>query len=41
MRRVSARAGRRVADGDTMAIVNSYMNPDWGIHKRETVSNSL
>jgi len=32
---------RRNADGDTMAIVNSYMNPDWGIHKRETVSNSL
>src|SRR5210317_13999 len=32
---------RHNADGDTMAIVNSYMNPDWGIHKRETVSNSL
>ena len=32
---------RRNADGDTMAIVNTYINPDWGIHKRETVSNSL
>ena len=32
---------RRNADGDTMAIVNSYMNPDWGIHKRETLSHSL
>src|SRR5210317_1289993 len=32
---------RRNPDGDTMAIVNSYMNPDWGIHKRETLSNSL
>ncbi|MDH4004933.1 MAG: C45 family autoproteolytic acyltransferase/hydrolase, partial [Gammaproteobacteria bacterium] len=32
---------RHNADGDTMAIVNSYMNPDWAIHKRETMSNSL
>jgi hypothetical protein len=32
---------RRNADGDTMAIVNSYMLEDWGIHKRETLSNSL
>jgi len=32
---------RRNSDGDTMAIVNSYMNPDWAIHKRETLSNSL
>ena len=32
---------RRNPDGDTHVTVNSYMNPDWGIHKRETLSNSL
>jgi len=32
---------RRNPDGDTMAIVNTYMLEDWGIHKRETLSHSL
>lgn len=32
---------RRNPDGDTMVVVNTFLNPDWGIHKRETVSNSL
>ena len=31
----------RRPDGDTMVIVNSFLNPDWGIHKRDTVSHSL
>ena len=32
---------RRNPDGDTLTVVNTYMNEDWGIHKRETLSNSL
>ena len=32
---------RRNPDGDTLTVVNTYMNDDWGIHRRETVSNSL
>ena len=32
---------RRNPDGDTLTVVNTYMNLDWGIHKRETLSNSL
>ena len=31
----------RRPDGDSLAAVNTFMNPDWGIHKRDTVSNSL
>ena len=31
----------RRPDGDTMVVVNSFLNPDWGIHKRDTVSHSL
>ena len=31
----------RRSDGDTMVVVNSFLNPDWGIHKRDTVSHSL
>ena len=31
----------RRSDGDTMVVVNSFLNPDWGIHKRNTVSHSL
>jgi hypothetical protein len=32
---------RRNPDGDTLTVVNTYMNDDWGIHRRETLSNSL
>jgi hypothetical protein len=32
---------RRNPEGDTLTVVNTYMNADWGIHKRETLSNSL
>ncbi len=31
----------RRADGDSMVVVNSFLNPDWGIHQRDTVSHSL
>ena len=31
----------RRSDGDTLVVVNSFLNPDWGIHKRDTVSHSL
>ena len=31
----------RRSDDDTMVVVNSFLNPDWGIHKRDTVSHSL
>jgi hypothetical protein len=31
----------RRSEGDTMVVVNSFLNPDWGIHKRDTVSHSL
>jgi hypothetical protein len=39
----SALAGSRVRLPAESALVgvNSFMNPDWGIHQRETVSNSL
>lgn len=32
---------RRNAEGNVLAVVNTYMIPDWGIHLRETESNSL
>ena len=31
----------RRSDDDTMVVVNTFLNPDWGIHKRDTVSHSL
>lgn len=31
----------RRSDGDTQVVVNTFLNPDWGIHKRDTVSHSL
>jgi hypothetical protein len=39
----SSLAGNRVRlpENDSLAVVNTFLNPDWGIHKRETVSNSL
>ncbi len=39
----SSLAGSRVRlpDEDSLAVVNTFLNPDWGIHQRETVSNSL
>ncbi|MGI9517349.1 MAG: C45 family autoproteolytic acyltransferase/hydrolase [Pirellulaceae bacterium] len=27
--------------GDTLAVVNTFLNPDWGMRQRDTVSNSL
>ena len=32
---------RRLPDGDHLTVVNTHMNPDWGLHRRDTVSNSL
>ncbi|WP_416838740.1 C45 family autoproteolytic acyltransferase/hydolase [Haloferax sp. DFSO52] len=32
---------RRDPDDSTFVTVNTFMNPDWGLHKRDTVSNSL
>lgn len=32
---------RRNPDGDTLAVVNTFMLDDWGIHRRETLSNSI
>ena len=32
---------RRNPNGDTLAVVNTYMLDDWGIHRRETLSNSI
>jgi hypothetical protein len=32
---------RRDPDGDTMVVVNTFMVPDWGIRKWETLSHSL
>jgi hypothetical protein len=29
------------ASGSTLCVCNSFMNPDWGLHKRDTVSHSL
>ena len=39
----SSMAGNRLRrpDGDSLVVVNTYLNPDWGLGKRETVSNSL
>ena len=39
----SSLADNRVRQGndDTMVVVNTFLNPDWGIHKRDTVSHSL
>ena len=31
----------RIANGDSIVIVNSFLGQDWGIGKRDTVSNSL
>jgi len=31
----------RRPEGDTIVVVNSFLNSDWGIHKRDTVSHSL
>lgn len=31
----------RAADGDCLAVVNTFLCPDWGLGQRETVSNSL
>ena len=31
----------RLPEEDAMVIVNTFLNPDWGLEKRETVSNSL
>lgn len=32
---------RRLPDGDTLTVVNSFLNPDWGLYLRDTISNSL
>jgi len=32
---------RRNAEQDTLVVVNTFLNPDWGLHVRDTVSNSL
>jgi hypothetical protein len=39
----SSLAGNRVRlpEEGSLVGVNTFLNPDWGIHKRETVSNSL
>ena len=39
----SSLAGNRVRlpEEDFLVGVNTFLNPDWGMHKRETVSNSL
>jgi len=31
----------RLPDGDTLVVVNTFLVPDWGIGKRDTVSHSL
>ena len=31
----------RLPKEDSLAIVNTILNPDWGIQERETVNNSL
>jgi hypothetical protein len=31
----------RVADGDSLAAVNTFLIPDWGIHEHDTLSHSL
>ena len=39
----SSMAGNRLRqpEGDSMVVVNTFLNPDWGLGQRETVSNSL
>lgn len=39
----SSLAGNRLRrpDGDTLIVVNTFLNADWGLGQRETVSNSL
>ncbi len=39
----SSLAGNRLRkpEGDCIAVVNTFLNPDWGLGARETVSNSL
>ena len=39
----SSLAGNRLRqpEGDSIAVVNTFLDPDWGLGKRETVSNSL
>lgn len=39
----SSLAGNRIQhpDGDSMVAVNTFLNPDWGIHVRNTLSHSL
>ncbi len=39
----SSLAGNRVRlpDGDSLTVVNTFLEPDWGMGARETVSNSL
>ena len=39
----SSLAGKRLRqpEGDSIAVVNTFLGPDWGLGKRETVSNSL
>ena len=32
---------RRLPDGDHLTVVNTFMNPDWGLEIRDTASNSL
>ena len=32
---------RRFPEDTTLVAVNSFLNPDWGIHTRDTISNSL
>jgi len=36
-----AECRRRSPEGTTLVSVNSFLNPDWGMHTRDTVSNSL
>ena len=31
----------RLPDGDYLTVVNTFLNPDWGLQIRDTVSNSL
>jgi len=39
----SSLAGNRIRhpEGDSLVSVNTFLNPDWGIHVRNTVSHSL
>ena len=32
---------KRLPDGDILTVVNTHMDPDWGIQVRDTISNSL